>query len=411
MSLNREERFVVLSSSIAHGLIHSYGLILPALLLILAKELGASKLELGIAANVYGFAMGLGAIPAGLASDRVGSRGVIAIAMGGSGLASILLGLAHSYWVFLAGMAVLGGFSSLYHPAALALISRGLREPGRGMGYHGMGGSFFQAVTPFLVTWLALMLNWRLAFVFFGLPGIVLGLIFVFARFQENIRKSNPSLVQANCAEISLRPGKANKINLILIYGAALFLGFVFNGSVNSFLTAFLTLQMKIKAMGISGELLGSSATTLALLVGVLAQFVGGHLTDRRNPELVMAGFVFVCGAAAILMADAKDWPLLVFTALFAFGYFASQPPQNYLITKYLSHHQHGIGFGIAYFMGFGAASFASSLSGYIAENYHIGYIFYVLGGFALIAMFLVLALMWFNRNTIPQVNDLSTNS
>jgi len=124
-----------------------------------------------------------------------------------------------------------------------------------------------------------------------------------------------------------------------------------------------------------------------------------------------MAGFVFVCGAAAILMADAKDWPLLVFTALFAFGYFASQPPQNYLITKYLSHHQHGIGFGIAYFMGFGAASFASSLSGYIAENYHIGYIFYVLGGFALIAMFLVLALMWFNRNTIPQVNDLSTNS
>ena len=401
MSMNREEKLVVFSSSIAHGLIHSYGLILPALLLILAKDLNTSKLELGIAANVYGLALGLGAIPAGLASDRFGSRRVIAIAMGCSGLAAILLALTNSYWFFLVGMAVLGGFSSLYHPAALALISRGVHESGRGMGYHGMGGSFFQAITPFLATWIALALSWRLAFVFFGLPGIVLGLVFLNFRFQENIHETKTHAQHADCAGPPTQISKIISLNLILIYGAALFLGFVFNGSVNSFLTAFLTLQMKTTIFGISGELLGSSATTLALLVGVLAQYVGGHLTDRHKPELIMGGFVFLCGISAIVMAGITDWLLLVFTSLFAFGYFASQPSQNRLISKYLSHHRHGIGFGIAYFMGFGAGSFASSLSGYIAENYHIGYIFYVLGVFALISMFLVLLLSWLNRKTI----------
>lgn len=81
--MNRKEKLIVLSCSLSHGLIHSYGLILPTLLLILAKHLGASKLDIGIAANIYGLALGLGSIPAGLATDMVGSRHVIAIALGG----------------------------------------------------------------------------------------------------------------------------------------------------------------------------------------------------------------------------------------------------------------------------------------------------------------------------------------
>lgn len=296
-------------------------------------------------------------------------------------------------------MCVLGGFSSLYHPAALALISRGMRESGRGMGFHGMGGSFFQGVTPFLVTWLALALNWRLAFVVFGVPGIILGLVFTIVRFEEDTRTPAPS--QADQFIALQRPLKTNKLDLILIYGAALFLGFVFNGSVSSFLTPLLTINMKMELLGMSREMIGSFATTLALLVGVVAQYLGGHLTDRYKPELIMGGFVFVCGLAALLMAISKDWNLLAFTALFAFGYFGSQPPQNCLITKYLRHRQRGFGFGIAYFMSFGAGSFSSSLSGYIADNYTIGTIFLVLGAFAFVSTTLISILLCLNRNTV----------
>src|SRR2546428_7936857 len=50
--------------------------------------------------------------------------------------------------VLAASLGALGLFSSAYHPTGLSVISRTVTEQGRGMGWHGMGGSLGIAAGP-----------------------------------------------------------------------------------------------------------------------------------------------------------------------------------------------------------------------------------------------------------------------
>ncbi len=395
--MNKEERFIVLITCLAHGLIHAYGLILPTLLLTLTREFEVGVVEMGVAATVYGVAFGLGAVPAGVVSDRLGSRRVIAASLGGAGASSAMMGFAGSYWVFVAGLFALGVFSSLYHPSALSLISRGVRQSGRGMGYHGMGGTFFQALTPIIAAGLAMAFNWRAVFVLFAVPGMMLALLLYRVRISEDAAADSGGVQDVPGRRNSgRRPGDG--LVLFVICGAALFSGGIFNGSVNSFLNAFLTLRLKMEVLGFTPELIGSAATTSALLVGVLAQYVGGRVADLRHPEFVMAGAMAFCAAGAFVMSMVTGWALILFTFVFVFGYFSSQPAQNGIVTSYVAFSRRGRVFGYQFFIAFGAGSFASSAAGYVAEKLSIDRIFVMLGGFAVAAMCLLLFLGWSSR-------------
>jgi MFS family permease len=399
--MNKEERFIVLVASLAHGLIHAYGLILPALLLTLTEEFGVGVMEMGIAATVYGVAFGLGAIPAGVVSDRFGSRRVIAVSLGGASAASALMGLAGSYWMFVGGLFALGTFSSLYHPAALSLISRGVRQSGRGMGYHGMGGTLFQALTPIAAAAIAVSFNWRAAFVVFALPGLMLAFLLHRVRISEDVAEKAVGAEQNPRFQADSAHRPSNGLVLFVVCGAALFSGAIFNGSVNSFLNAFLTLRLKLEILGFSPELVGSAATTIALLVGVLGQYVGGKVADLRHPEFVMAGAMGVCAVGAFIMSAVTGWSLVVFTFIFIFGYFSSQPAQNGIITSYVDSSRRGRVFGYQFFIAFGAGSFSSSVAGYVADKFSIDRIFIMLGSFGVAAMCLLLFLGWSSRRLL----------
>ncbi|MFO8090102.1 MAG: MFS transporter [Desulfatiglandaceae bacterium] len=395
--MNKEERLIVLTTSLAHGFIHAYGLILPALLLMLAREFGVGTTQMGIAATVYGFAFGLGAVPAGVVSDRFGSRRVIVVSLGGASASSALIGFAGSYWVFVGGLFALGAFSSLYHPSALSLISRGVRRSGTGMGYHGMGGTLFQALTPIAAAAVAAALSWRAAFVIFAFPGMLLAFLLYRVRISEDRRDGDET---KKGADVRTKPmGRpTNRLVLFVICGAALLSGAIFNGSVNSFLTAFLILRLKLEILGFTPEIIGSAATTIALLVGVLAQYVGGRVADLRHPEFVMAAAMGLCGFAGLIMAMVTGWALVVFTFIFVFGYFSSQPAQNGIITTYVDISRRGRVFGYQFFIAFGAGSFSSSAAGYVAEKFSIDRIFIMLGTFGITAMCLLLLLGWTSR-------------
>jgi MFS family permease len=392
--LNKEERFIVLTTSLAHGFIHAYGLILPALLLLLSREFGVGTTEMGIAATVYGVAFGLGAVPAGVVSDRFGSRRVIAASLGGASAASALMGLAGSYWVFVGGLFALGAFSSFYHPSALSLISRGVRRSGKGMGYHGMGGTLFQALTPIVAAAVASGLSWRAAFVLFAIPGMILAFLLYRVRISEDTQGGSDEKTNSHrSAGTAGRP--SNRLILFVICGAALLSGGIFNGSINSFLTAFLTLQLKLEILGFTPEIIGSAATTTALLVGVFAQYVGGRVADLRHPEFVMAAAMGLCGISGFVMAAVTGWALVIFTFLFVFGYFSSQPAQNGIITTYVDVSRRGRVFGYQFFIAFGAGSFSSSIAGFVAEKFSIDRIFIMLGSFGVAAMCLLVFLGW----------------
>ena len=91
--LNREERRALLFASIAHALVHSFMLILPAVLIPIMNEFDISVTEVGFLGTLSYLMFGLGAIPAGWLTDKFGSRGLVIICLIGSGFGNALCGV------------------------------------------------------------------------------------------------------------------------------------------------------------------------------------------------------------------------------------------------------------------------------------------------------------------------------
>ncbi|MEK6716531.1 MAG: MFS transporter, partial [candidate division NC10 bacterium] len=113
-------------------------LIFPAVLLLVQQEFGLGYASLGVFANVALLGYGVGALPAGMLADRLGSHRILSIWLVGGSLACLSIGLSAGPVGLVIGLAVLGLFGSLHHPAGsgvlVALRNVGSPEVGRAFG-------------------------------------------------------------------------------------------------------------------------------------------------------------------------------------------------------------------------------------------------------------------------------------
>lgn len=139
--MTREEKRIMGLTISAHGLVHIYEGILPPLIPLLMSEFGTDYFHLGVVVTVFSYAYGLGALPAGLLADRVGTLRLISLYLFGAGLFSVCIWPVRSLWTYGVLMSLIGMFCSTYHPASNTLISHAIREKGEGFGIHGIAGS------------------------------------------------------------------------------------------------------------------------------------------------------------------------------------------------------------------------------------------------------------------------------
>lgn len=136
---------------VAHAAVHVYEMSIPLFVVawlaefqvvdLLVVQVDVTTATLGVIVTVgYGL-FGAGALPSGVMVDRVGSRRLIAACLLGMGSAYVGLAFAPSTSAVALALAVWGAAASVYHPAGLALISKGVRERGRGLAYHGISGN------------------------------------------------------------------------------------------------------------------------------------------------------------------------------------------------------------------------------------------------------------------------------
>jgi len=147
--------------------------------------------------------------------------------------------------------------------------------------------------------------------------------------------------------------------------------------------------------------LLAGSFTTVALLFGVVGQFLGGALCDRWSRE----GIVLLSTALtipALTAVWAAGGPLLLGSAaVFAFFHFMSQPVFNALIADYTPVLWRGRMFGIYFFCSLAVGSFSATGLGYVAETRGIEAVFMACAVFALAATVVSVPLVvWARRRT-----------
>ena len=359
------QRQVLLTTCLAHGLIHIFELSVPALLWMIQSEFGSSDLQMGKVATFYALLFGVGSLPAGWLVDKIGSRSLLLLCLFGSSVSMVAMALSPGMTTFAISAAAMGLFLSIYHPAGTALITHAMPVSGRVFAWHGMAGNTGVASASAIAGLLGAAFGWRWAIGSLALLGVGIG----FSAFK---------LPAPQIHEIRSRPGRGDWRGFAMLLFATAFMGMVYRG-MTTFLPKFFAVSYSDDLE--LGTALGGVLTTAALLVGLAGMYVAGRLVDRGHHP-----------AAVFLLGGAMQLPLLVvvrwvagpaLVPLFmsvAFFHFFTQPAGNKLVAMLTPPRLRGLGYGIYFLMTFGAGSVGGVIGGWISKSFGLQQIFPVLG-------------------------------
>src|SRR3989442_357600 len=264
--MRREDRRVVAVLGFLHGVVHANILSIPIFLLAWKLEFGADDVTLGLlAAAGFGF-YGLGAVPFGFLADRRPAGGLLLLCAAGIATSMVGVGASPSIPVLALSLGALGLFSGIYHPTGLSIISRVVAEQGRGMGWHGMGGSLGIAAGPaFVGAMLAIGWSCRSVSCLLVIPMLVPLLLLFVARLP--VERPAPALGSSR----SPRPLWSRPFAFILLV-------YMFAGFAD---------QSRLTVLP---PFVGAGPFALALALRAIGHVVSGRLRSRAQSERILFG-------------------------------------------------------------------------------------------------------------------------
>jgi len=360
----------------AHGANHAFVLVLPAVLVSLRAEFGASFTTLGTVATVSTILYGLGALPAGLLADRFGPPRLLRLFAALSIVCCLLAALAPGIWWLAAALALLGAAGAFYHPAGLSELTLTVPSQGRGrvFGVHGSAGNLGAALAPLLAGAVASAWTWRGSY---ALAGLTAAVLLVALRRGVPLERDLPHPEETGARE-QIRPV------LWLVMFLAVAEGFIYQGFV-VFLPAFLA---EVGHFDRAAAAKGGALSAVVLLLGVPGQYFGGRIGEV-GPRGLALRYAALYGGAAIV-GQAIHWAgasLLgvALASVFSLLIFLGQPLTNQLVARGTSAGRRGAAYGGYFSLSFGVGAFAGTAGGAMADHAGLAAVFALLGLVALI--------------------------
>ena len=412
--MDANDRSIVGVVMVAHGLVHTYELTIPIMMVAWLSEFSATEATLGTIVAVGYALFGIGALPSGIVADKIGSQRLIAGCLVGMGTSFVLLSFAPSLGFILVAVALWGAAASVYHPSGLSLISTGVKDTGNGFAYHGMAGNAGIALGPLVAVLMLLFVEWRTVALALAIPAFVAVAFIV----KADIDESAAVKLAADGSGGSENPDVSSLSDLV---GAsrALFVGgfvivfsiIIFNGL---YYRGILTFLPELLADFIGGDLLdlnGRLSEQLnpsdfvyigLLMVGIAGQYVGGKALDHVDVEkgLVTGYVALILVALLYIPVSASGVGSLVATSLLlGFFLFALQPMYQFAVAEYSPPNTRGLAYGYTYLAQFGVGALGAAVTGFVLTYAETAVTFLVLAGFALVAAGVSAYLYWRSRS------------
>ena len=373
--MKRNDRAIVGLAGLAHALVHTYELSVPILVGIWLVEFTTTAAELGLVVTVGMALFGLGALPGGVLVDRFGSRKLIAGCLAGMGGSFLVLSVAPSVPAIAAALVLWGAAASVYHPAGLSLISKGVEERGRGFALHGMAGNIGIAGGPLAATLLLVVVDWRTAVAVLAVPAFVAAAFALLLDVEEDASVADDGGKQDGKQESPdsfvgfLRTSKTLLTgSFVLVFLVAICSGLFYRG-VLTFLPELLADLDTFQPVTFAGETQEPANYIYAglLSVGVAGQYLGGRLSDIVRLERGIAyafGVLAVLGLLYLPIASLGPGPLLAVSAALGFSLFVVQPLYQAAIAEYTPAAARGLSYGYTYLGVFGVGALGAGLAG-----------------------------------------------
>ena len=159
----RTSRPILVSCSTAHAAHDGLAEALLVLLPLWAQAFGLSLTQTGLLKSGFYAAMTAGQIPAGLLSERLGERRLLALGTLGVSVGWLLLAEADGFRALLLALLAAGLGSSVQHPLASSLVSRVHRgdRVRSALGVYNFAGDAGKAIVPALLAIGIGLVGWR----------------------------------------------------------------------------------------------------------------------------------------------------------------------------------------------------------------------------------------------------------
>jgi MFS family permease len=353
------------------------------------------------------------------------------------GLSYVLLGLAPGIPAIALALVIWGVAASVYHPAGLSLISKGVTERGTGLAYHGMAGNLGIGLGPLLAAIMLVFVDWRTVALVLGVPALLAAVYAARADFDEtaavegavadggtgdgesttDAATDGGSKADAGVESLGEFLSESKRLfagSFVLVFVIVMCSGLYYRG-VLTFLPELLSDLPGLEPVAVGALLPGplrsalgvsvENSRTLApyryfyaglLLVGVLGQYTGGKLSDRIRVEYGLAGAFAALAALALLflpVSDAGLVPLLLFGPLLGATLFVVQPMYQATVAEYTPPGTRGLSYGFTYLGVFGVGALGGGIAGWLLAVADATALFGTLAVFGLVGSATALAL------------------
>jgi MFS family permease len=394
-------------SSVAHAYTHIVILaIIPLLDAIQGSNGGfdISFRQTWLFASAPIFFFGLGAIPTGYLSDRVGPLKIITAGLCVVIISILLIITAQNVVIFGLALVMLGFGSSFYHPAGLSLVSQVFtKKRGLPMGIHGFLGNVGALSTPVISGIVGAVYGWRSAYMLWLAVGVIIliwSLILLSKGVQNTfIANNNKSVLRSSLKDVVF---KAMSLTIILVMLYALLFELAYRGTAQFIPFAARDFH---NLSGYEFKIVGGIIVSFLIAVGSISQIIGGKMADRYGNKKPLLALSLLAVFALLLMRSNLFAigltingttfffdTLLIGAALFGFGIFGTQPIINKFYAEVTPAKIRGLFYGLMFFLKVGLASFALVALAFIPEK-DISYGFYILLAFATGAVIIILFL------------------
>ncbi|MHA7579021.1 MFS transporter [Paenibacillus vandeheii] len=354
----------------------------------IAAEFGLSSTQMGLLLSAFLWPYALANLPAGWLVDRFGPKKMFTWASGLWSVATILSAFVNSYSLLYAMRMLLGVSESPFFTSGLKVTERWFAKNERGLptSIINTGSQIANAIAPPLLTILMLTMTWRGMFIFVGVIGLIIMLIWLKVyrdpTFAEKQMIKGPDAVAEQTVDAkTAADADAPKANWgSLFKHKSTWFMIIGNFGIMFTIWVYLTWLPSYleKEQGFTLKETGWIAS-IPFVAGIIGVLLGGFISDffiRRGVNAVTSRKVPIVGGAILAAASVAPIPFIdstvVSIVLLSVGYFASQLPSGVIWTLAadIAPGEQVASLGaIQNFGGFLGAALAPIVTGYILDT------------------------------------------
>lgn len=371
-------------------------IILPTLLPAIMKDFNLSEVQAGWMNSLSFFGTLSGAVLFGLLSDYIGSGYRRCYSWCLAVLVEIVSGVATAFCktlgAFQALRVLMGMGTGGSEPINVALLGEWWQKENRGfaIGVHHTGFPLGQFLGPVLIAAILMFGDWRHAFLFIPLIGLVIVVLQLIIGTKKNHQRvfdwidenklTRP--IEAEPQKSSLKNSFSCLKNRNCLMAIALVFGFIWaEMGIANFLTLQLTREVGLD-LSTAAIISGASGIT-----GWIGQIAWGSFSDKRGRKtsltFIIAGWILACTLCIFIHSATLAWAILIF-----WGLFRNSPyPVAYALLIDSSPHAAASSLGLMIGLAVGIAGIlVAPVSGWIIHTWGFSVHYLVIVGMLLLS-------------------------